>query len=179
MQFHRDNLFYFVGGYDGSIKLYRIDMVKNEKTLIFESDGKKILSSMKFYENNVYYIIHNNDAGTMTSTIYQYNINTGETNAIIDGEYSNSYTVTKDFVYYSTNSNVMKYDIASGTTSVLLDGVKWTQVSNDGIHVYLDVSKNSSDERIPRKIMVFDWNDSLVIRGCRARSRPPSAPSSI
>jgi len=164
LTFHRDNLFYSVIGENNEdVKLYRIDMKKNEKELLVDVSGNVYINDLICLDNNVYYdLTLKSGAGTMTSTISQYNIETGDTKKLIDGEYCNSYTVTKDYIYYATNHNVNKHDIKSGNTSILLDDVKWGQLSNDGIHLYLDVDKNSKGESIPRNIFVYDWNDKII-----------------
>jgi len=75
-QFHRDNLFYYVVGRDGISDLYRIDMVKDEKSLMYEKKEYGSLEKMNFLDNKVYYqfcIIAADK--TMTSTLYQYDWN--------------------------------------------------------------------------------------------------------
>ena len=164
LTFHRDNLFYTVIGQNNeNVKLYRIDMEKNEKQLLVDVSGNVYITELKCLDNNIYYnLTLKAGDGTMTSTIYQYNIETGNTTKLIDGEYCNSYTVTKDYIYYATNHNVNKYEIKSGISSTLLDDVKWGQLSNDGMHLYIDVDKNSKGEDIPRNIFVYDWDDNVI-----------------
>ena len=89
---------------------------------------------------------------------------TNENTVLFEGEPQNSYTATKDYIYYSTNFNVQKYNINTKETTVLLDNVKWSQLSNDGKNLYVDISMNANGEKIPREIVALDWDNNIIDR---------------
>ena len=163
---HRGYVYYKI--HDGGIwNLYKYDIKKKEKELIYRVKDEKMLAfigSMQGYGDGIFFSVLSSANGKIK--IIYYSQKDSEYYEIIDGLTSVEFTITGDGIVYYTGNCVMKISFSTYEEAIFTECEK-VAISYDGRYVYLDNywSCMQAAENIDysnRDVKVYDVTGKLI-----------------